>query len=138
MMQRKKIFWWVTVILWCLLIAFATRNPFFTGSSTEQLLSNSWFFDSKILNIILRKTGHMVAFGILAVLSWNALGEKKYRFFIAWVIATFYGAVDEWHQSFIPNRDGVFTDVLYNSTGALLALISIKLFFGLKKKRNSR
>src|SRR5690625_4940214 len=99
-MLRKRSFWWVVAILWCLIIAFATRNPFFTGSSTEQLLTNP-FFDSWLLNIILRKTGHVAAFGLLAGFIWLALMGKKYHYSGAWFLATLYGAIDEWHQSFI-------------------------------------
>lgn len=129
-----KNIWWGAAILWCLMIAFATRNPFFTGDSTGDLLSN-FFFDSVILNIILRKAGHMVAFGVLAVFCWLALPNNKYRYVIAWLLATFYGAVDEWHQSYIPNRDGIFTDVLYNSAGAFLAMIFVMIVVILLKRR---
>ncbi|MFA9559333.1 VanZ family protein [Evansella sp. AB-rgal1] len=116
--------WLIMAVVWCIIIAIVTRNPFFTGDSTEQLLTNP-FFDSVILNIVLRKTGHVTAFGILAILFWLGLRGKKYRYFLAWLFATIYGAIDEYHQSFVPGRDGVFTDVLYNSAGALLAIVCI-------------
>ena len=50
--ENKK--WWLVAFLWCLLIAIATRQPFFTGGSTEQLLVNP-YFDSAILNYLMRK-----------------------------------------------------------------------------------
>ncbi|WP_170885600.1 VanZ family protein [Bacillus alkalicellulosilyticus] len=133
-MNNKKIFWWIIAIGWCLLIAYATRTPFFTGDSTKELLTNP-FIDNAFLNFILRKAGHMVAFGLLALFCFLALKGNTYRYILAWMLATIYGAVDEWHQSFIPARDGQFTDVLINSTGALLTLVVIFVIKSYTKKR---
>ena len=136
-MLKKRSFWWALAICWCLIIAFATRNTFFTGDSTEELLKNP-FFDSFILNIIMRKTGHTVAFGLLAFLFWMALRGRRLAFFYAWGLATFYGAIDEWHQSFIPTRDGRVSDVFINSFGALLAVVFLFFFVRFLNRRRKR
>lgn len=128
--------WLTLALLLCLLIAIATRLPIFTGDSTEQMLKNP-FFDSFILNIIARKMTHLVAFGTVAVLFLLAFREMKYRYLIGWFLATCYGAIDEWHQTFVPNRDGIFTDVLIDSAGAVLALLCffcIQILYRYKKK----
>ncbi len=136
-MWRNRGFWWGVAIAWCLIIAFATRNPFFTGDSTEQLLTNP-FFDSVILNIILRKTGHVVAFALLAIFFVLALrGKRKYLLY-GWLLATSYGAIDEWHQSFIPARDGRVIDVFVNSFGALLGVIFIFVMLRLAERMREK
>jgi VanZ family protein len=117
-------FWWIVTISWCLLIALATRQPFFTGDSTEQLLSNP-FFESAIVNYIMRKLVHLTAFGLLALFFWLALRGKQYRYMLAWGLATVYGAIDEWHQTFIPDRSGLWTDVWIDSCGALIMLLFV-------------
>ncbi|MFC5711458.1 VanZ family protein [Thalassorhabdus alkalitolerans] len=113
--------WCVTATAWCLLIAMATRHTGFTGESTGQLLENP-LINPDILNYIIRKLVHLAAFGLLAVFFWLALRGKRYQYILAWGLATAYGAIDEWHQTFVPGRDGVFSDVLINSAGALIAL----------------
>ncbi|WP_227938595.1 VanZ family protein [Alkalihalobacillus deserti] len=122
-MNNSKL-WWSIALIWCFAIAIATRQPFFTGDSTKQLLLNP-FFDSAILNYVLRKATHLTAFGLLALFLWLALRGSQYRYFIAWLLASIYGAIDEWHQSFLPNRSALVTDVLIDSLGAFLMLIFI-------------
>lgn len=116
--------WWMIAIGWCTVIALATRQPFFTGDSTEQLLDNP-LFNSEILNYYIRKAVHLVAFGLLAVFFWLALREKPFRYLLAWGLATIYGAIDEWHQSFIPDRSALVTDVLIDSVGAVFSLVIV-------------
>jgi VanZ family protein len=41
----------------------------------------------------------------------------------AWVIAVIYGATDEWHQSFVPNRHADIRDLLADALGAFAAAI---------------
>ncbi|MDT8860402.1 VanZ family protein [Alkalihalobacillus sp. MEB130] len=125
--MKKTTFWWSVAILWCIGIAIATRQPFFTGDSTEEMLRNP-FFDSAIINYIARKGVHLAAFGLLAFFFWLALHGRNYRYVIAWGLATFYGAIDEWHQSFIPERSGLVSDVFIDSAGALLVLFGVSLY----------
>jgi VanZ family protein len=132
--MRNTKLWWGLAVLWCLAIAVATRQPFFTGDSTEQLLTNP-LFDSALLNYLARKFVHITAFGFGAFLFWRALHGTSYRYVLAWGLATFYGVVDEWHQSFIPDRSGVVTDVFINSFGACLMLFAV--YWVRRKKQGS-
>lgn len=128
---------WLTLALFaCLLIAIATRLPVFTGDSTEQLLENP-FLDSEILNFFVRKMVHIVSFGTVAVLFLLAFWKIKYRYFIGWFLATCYGAIDEWHQTFIPNRDGTVMDVFIDSTGAIIALICFYIYRNYRYKNET-
>jgi hypothetical protein len=123
-MMKKTTIWWGIALLWCLGIALATRQPFFTGESTKKLMTNP-LFDSAIINFYGRKLVHLSAFGLLALFFWLALAGKSYRYALAWALATFYGAIDEWHQSFIPERSGLVKDVLIDSVGAFLTLAGV-------------
>lgn len=44
---------------------------------------------------------------------------------VAWTIAVAYGATDEWHQSFVPNRHPEFRDVVSNAIGAFAAAVVV-------------
>ncbi|MFC0558414.1 VanZ family protein [Halalkalibacter alkalisediminis] len=129
--MTKTRLWWCAALLWCIGIAIATRQPFFTGDATEELLTNP-LFDSAILNYYARKLVHLTAFGLLAIFFWLALEGKEKRYLFAWLLATLYGAIDEWHQSFIPERSGLVSDVAIDSIGALLALLVV---YGVQRRK---
>lgn len=70
----------------------------------------------------LRKVAHMAEFAILWVLARRAMGD-------GWglVFTILYAASDEYHQTFVASRHGVWTDVVIDGAGALLALTLVRL-----------
>lgn len=133
MSRIKTNVWWIITFVVIISIFYATQSPGFTGSHTKGLLYSflSSFFDPNpsviwTINVIIRKTGHIVAFGILAVFLYLALSKTRRPFLYAWVITTVYAVVDEFHQGFIPGRTSSFADVVLDSFGAFLALMIIK------------
>lgn len=74
--------------------------------------------------------GHIGMFGLLALTVWWALGlntrlfDRERRWY-AIGIATAYGVLDEFHQSFVPGRDPSALDVLADFVGATLAVMII-------------
>lgn len=82
---------------------------------------------------------HLGLFGLLGLTIWWALGLNsrlldRERSWYAIGIATAYGLLDEYHQSFVPGRDPSAMDVLVDFIGALLAVLVIprlhRHFFG--------
>lgn len=51
------------------------------------------------------------------------------------VIAIAYGATDEWHQSYVPERLGSWIDLLYDGVGALIAGVALMAFWRLQGDR---
>jgi VanZ family protein len=81
-----------------------------------------------LLDFIVKKGGHALGYGLLALSYLRGLkGDSKNVdsrwLFAAWVMATLYSATDEFHQSFVPGRHPVVTDVLIDSLGAAVTLI---------------
>lgn len=78
-------------------------------------------------DFIVKKTGHMLFYGVLALLTYRALrGEgigKKKAMIWAVIIAAFYGATDEFHQSFIQGREARVRDVFIDGIGATGAML---------------
>ena len=79
-----------------------------------------------------RKGAHVTEYAILVVLLWRALSKpardnpRPWDWLIAtgaFAIAVAYSITDEFHQSFVPSRQGQVGDVLFDSAGALLGLI---------------
>lgn len=98
---------------------------------------------------IIRKTGHFTGYGTFSLVCfrafWVTLRNRASQLPMqirrrlachSLAIATTFcvASADELHQSFLPNRTGVFSDVLLDTTGALL--LQIALFLVLKAITN--
>lgn len=122
------------------------------GFVYDQLPAILWataiFVESAISNVTLPdlrfvpadKVGHLVLYLILCALVYRALKYQsrfpllsKHALLCALLMACLYGASDEFHQSFVPNRDASLGDLAADSVGALLFL-----GYALIKERSSR
>jgi VanZ family protein len=70
----------------------------------------------------LRKLGHLVEYGVLAVLWHRALAPSPHATTSAFVLAAAYGGLDELWQGLHPSRTPAVSDVAVDAGGALLAL----------------
>jgi VanZ family protein len=132
--------YWLPVVLWMSVIfGFSTEAgaPRHTSRIIGPLLR--WFnpeiSDEAIreVKLVVRKTAHLTEYAILALLVWRARRQpvrgkrrpwRRADAFFAFAIAALFAVTDEWHQSFVPSREGKFLDVLIDSTGAALGLIA--------------
>jgi len=129
--------WWPAIV-WIGLIAFESTDFFsseHTGSILYTLLTRLFgqinFYDFLIFHHYLRKTGHVVGYGMLSLLllrGWRAtLGRDDAWLLrtalLSWVGTAFVAAMDEWHQSFIPSRTGTVWDVALDSVAGLAFLL---------------
>jgi VanZ family protein len=84
----------------------------------------AWY---EVLDKVLYKSAHMVAYGILAwlylrVLSVHFAPSTTLRV-VSIIAAMVYGLTDEYHQTFVPGRDGKLTDVGVDTVGACGAMV---------------
>ncbi|WP_102344810.1 VanZ family protein [Bacillus sp. Marseille-P3661] len=139
-MKRKKL-WWMLVIIWCGLIFTITESPRFTGENTKKAIVTTVHkttYSTKLdspsvinkINKIMRKSGHFLGFGVLALLLWRALSPNRYSLLLAWLFATVYAMTDEYHQAFVIDRTSSIKDVMIDSAGAAVFLI---VFYGISK-----
>src|SRR5574341_956495 len=82
------------------------------------------------VDFIVKKSGHILGYGLLALTYWFALGiEGKWRWLV-WFLAIIYAVTDEYHQSFVPGRYASVWDVaIFDNLGVLLALWWTKKYF---------
>ncbi|RLC91090.1 MAG: hypothetical protein DRI79_03800 [Chloroflexi bacterium] len=79
------------------------------------------------LDILLKKIGHAVAYGVLAWLYRRALhrhfstGSTLRTISIGLSVA--YALSDEYHQTFVPGRNGTLVDVAVDGAGACGAML---------------
>lgn len=77
---------------------------------------------------ILRKLGHIVGYGLLALSYSYWLGENSGWSWRAWALGILYGFTDEIHQSFVPGRSAKISDVLFfDNIGACIGLLLTEL-----------
>jgi VanZ family protein len=109
---------WLLVMAWMGFIFYLSHQPDLPSPP------------SGILNLLLKKAGHISVYAGLTALMWHALARegvpRPWRFGLSLLFATLYGLSDEYHQSFIPGRNGRLTDVGIDALGAMLALILLR------------
>jgi VanZ family protein len=129
--------WWPALV-WIGLIACESTDSFsaqHTGSILYALLTRLFgdidFYKFLVFHHYLRKTGHVVGFGMLSVLllrGWRATLIHNHDWswrvaLLAWLGTVFVAAMDEWHQSFIPSRTGTWRDAVLDSLAGLVFLL---------------
>lgn len=138
---------WLPPLLWTAVIFSASSDLFSAGHSGPWLadlirlvvghpLPANQF---ETLHWMIRKASHLTEYGILGGLLFRALrGGQGVRWKGTWAgaaiaIAAAVGALDEWHQAFVPSRTPSAWDVLIDTCGATLVLLLIRakqvLFF---------
>jgi VanZ family protein len=70
----------------------------------------------------IRKIGHLLEFGVLAVLWYRALAPAPRAAMAAFVLTVAYGGVDELRQGLDPSRVPAVSDVVVDALGAWIAL----------------
>lgn len=145
----------VALILWMLLIFCFSAQPSDNSQNTSDIftiLAQKIFYPNfdelspakqltvmAQLSFFVRKAAHFTIYFILGALSYfNIVFSKRlslgFKGIIAFVFCALYSVSDEIHQYFVPGRSCEFRDVCIDSSGALLSILIIFLFFRFSKK----
>ncbi len=93
-----------------------------------------------LIHHLIRKTGHFMGYGIFSLVCFRAFWIASHRVAtrlarqlrahgLAILMTFLVASADEFHQRFLPNRTGQFSDVLLDTCGA--ALLSLLLFLAM-------
>jgi len=145
---RTTILYWLPVVLWASTIFGASsdsgsfqRSSRIIGPLLHWLFPNLSPEQTHAVVIFARKCAHITEFAIFTLLVWNALRRPRWKdprpwswrqAFEALWFAVLYAATDEFHQTFVPSREGCLRDVCIDSSGALAGLL---LFWALGRWR---
>lgn len=89
------------------------------------------FVPDEGLDFLIRKAGHMVVFGILALLIWRAVATTTARrrpWAWALALAVLYAITDELHQGSVAGREASAVDVGIDAAGALFAIAATRIY----------
>ena len=132
--------WW-PVLLWLLVIAMESTSYFGADRTYEPLRRIFTWFHGPFRPVqwwhwhhTIRKIGHLIGYGILGLtffrarwLTLLARTPAPPRRILVWAFTlpcvALVASLDELHQLFLPNRTGLFSDVLIDTTGAVVALL---------------
>jgi len=133
--------YWLPPFLWMAFI-FPLGNRALGSSVTYEVAVAvfKWFFPHAgqaavdVFYIVFRKSLHFAEYGFLAYLLFrgfrgNSRGRREFRWAAASAaVAIPYGFLDEFLQTFVPNRKGSWVDAVIDSAGILcvLALLTIR------------
>jgi len=113
-------------VLWMLFIYCLSSIP---GNNLPDV-------DFPLIHLIVHFIEYSVL-GFLLVRSFaHSVGKEKF-FFVAttaFVVALLFAASDEWHQSFVPGRNGQVITVVYDAIFAMLGIGSFLLMLKVRKK----
>jgi VanZ family protein len=132
--MKKKYVRWLMVLSWMVIIfVFSAQNSYNSSNNNRfivDVFNGLGINIDEILrgqaNFIIRKLAHMTEYFILFLLVFNALKmDVKFRrnLLLSIVVVFVYASLDEIHQSFVPGRACMFTDVLIDTAGAGIALV---------------
>ena len=108
-------------LLYCWLPLIAWMGIIFWSSSQPQPidLPESW------QEVLLGKVGHVIGYAWLGLLWWRVLAAHRFTSeprTLAFILTVLYAISDEYHQTFVPGRNGTPVDVLLDAAGAGLGL----------------
>jgi VanZ family protein len=102
--------WFPAILMMGLIFAFSSRP----GDQLPDFMS--WDY-------LIKKSSHMLGYGLLALSFYRLLEGHPRRYRLAWLLAVLYAMTDEFHQSFVPGRSATILDVIvFDNLGAMLTL----------------
>lgn len=130
---------WLPALLMTIAIAFESTSTFsahntssFLRPIVERLVGPLRDSTWESVHHLFRKSGHFGGYGFLCLMylrgwlltfsqkAWS-LGRWRLRGCGLAVASTFaVASLDEWHQTFLPSRTGLFSDVLLDTSGGLV------------------
>jgi len=149
--QKQLLKAWIAAGLWMVVIAIESTQ-YLSSAKTSRILYPILHFllgldraHFAVWHYYIRKTGHFVGYFILSVLlfrAWRATLPLPSLWILRWAgiaffMSAFVASLDEWHQSFIPSRTGAVSDVILDSTAALIAQIAILVFLYARRSRKT-
>jgi VanZ family protein len=132
---------WIAAILWLIVIAIES-TAYLSAHNTSRILYPLFHFlfgmdweHFRVWHFYIRKTGHVIGYGILSILlfrAWKATlpSATRANWTLRWSVIAVLGtaivaSLDEWHQSFIPSRTGRWQDVVLDACAGIAAQILI-------------
>lgn len=151
--MRHFLKYWLPVVVWMAVIfgASADRNSHEHSRHIFRPIL-LWLFphitDEEFENVhwVLRKCAHLTVYAILGLLVFRALSHSETGL-ARWswprvggtlLIVFLYAATDEFHQSFVPGRTALFSDVCIDTAGAAAGLLALWICQQVRRSKSQK
>jgi VanZ family protein len=111
---------WLPVVVWAAIILLAANDSLSSGSTAGWFDRTFGFPIPEWMHIIVRKSGHLFEYSLLALLAYRAGGKLGIAVTVAFLVA----CIDETKQSYTNWRTGSPWDVLLDTCGGFLATVA--------------
>lgn len=142
-MRQRKIFWWMILIIWMVLIFLFSAQPAVQSDalSTGLISKIAHIFIPRYdllpeadqlaqinyWNHIIRKLAHVFIYFVFSILLISMLRQYRFKkskkYLLTLLICLLYAITDEWHQNFVVGRGPGLLDVAIDLVGILISLI---------------
>ena len=136
-LQWTRLKYWIPAIVAAAFIAtFSSR--YFTPDQTGRVIVPilRWFLPHASSTLIrhlhfgIRKLAHVIEFGVFSITVFRALRGPRPGWRLNWALLTFliavsYAVIDEFHQTYVPQRHASPKDVAIDGLGAILAQLVV-------------
>ena len=109
---------WLPVVVWAAIILSAANDRFSDEQTAGWLERTFDMTVPRLLNVAIRKTGHVLAYSVLALLAWRAHRTLT----VAILITVAMAVADETMQAMTATREGSPYDVVLDVCGGILAV----------------
>ena len=164
-MIRAFFKYWLPVVLWMVLIFSASgdkssgqRSSRIIGPIVRWFVPNISEPNLNTIVHVVRKTAHVTEYAVLAMLLFRAFRNSRSRrcdeadtsqrthmaapclfpwrtAALAFAITVLYAITDEFHQTFVPSRQGQIQDVLIDCCGAAAGLLFLWIVYRSFKRK---
>ncbi len=155
--MQAQMWTWLPVLASTMIFAVES-TPYFGGDRTsaplQRVVEAIFGYDVcvhwDLIHFFIRKTGHFMGYGMFSAVCFRAFWitlrgaasrlVRQLRAHGLAILATFLVAsADEFHQSFLPNRTGCFSDVLLDTCGGMaLGLVLFVAMQAVEGRRQAR
>lgn len=152
--RRELLKVWIAAILWLIVIAIESTT-YLSGQNTSRILYPIFHFlfgmdraHFQPWNHLLRKTGHVIGYGLLSFFLFRAWREtlpalQLRKWALRWSTLAVLGtlivaSLDEWHQTYLPSRTGRWQDVVLDTSAGIATQLLIYSFLRSRKPVASR
>lgn len=130
---------WLLLCVWIAVIFFFSTDSF-SSTETSRIIVPVFKFlfpslsppELETVHAICRKTGHVLEYFVLGVLTWRAFRGGHHKGWKPWMqsagLVLAVALTDEFHQSFVPSRTSSMMDVGYDFIGGIAAIAVLSRF----------
>jgi VanZ family protein len=141
---RAFLKYWLPALIWMALI-FSVSNDANSFKHSSRIIAPllHWLFPQMpddtmhLIVLLVRKCAHLIEYTVFALLLWRALRKPMKNDPRPWIwrearlallIVALYAASDEFHQSFVPTRTALVSDVFVDTAGGAAGLLALWAF----------